>query len=569
MRLSAPAAGLLAGAVTGIADAVIVHTNPPWAITLTPHVASFTWLGVIWTWMTVCCLAGALFSSPRLGRLRAIPIAFAGPGLLLLSRTAAWLKNTGGLQARTVLMVIAAVTCAIAAAIALIPLAETRAVRRYLAASLVSVFAIAFCGADVPLPQPPASRAAGTSNATQRNVVLIFLDTVRAGDARAMPRLGAFSRQAVTFENAWAPAPWTIPSHFAMLTGIEPWIASYDAKRHRYTHDAPLLSQQLQARGYETHAIFANYLLSEGGGFGAGFDTLQRSRESRVCASGIANLAFRVWLYNAPRIPWCGVQTGSRITASARGFVAHAKRPYLLAANYMDAHDPYYVERRCHDASFRQVSRAEREHVLNATPASPPNPEIAERVHAQYRAALQCLDRSLGELLDDVERDPRTVIAIVGDHGEQFGEHGLGWHGNSVYRQVLHVPLMIKAPGLAPARITDAVSISDLHRTLLTLADPSRGRARLPLLDAKTRRTVTAFYLSSPSGEGAVSVTRGDHHFIRWLSGREALYDYRRDPEETHPLSNEDIAQPLREIATKAARTHGSAADFRALGYLH
>lgn len=563
IRLTPPAAGLLIGLTTGIADAVIVVARPAWARLIAQPEEPFTWVAVIWTWMTVCCLAGALVHSPRLGRLRAIPLVAAGPGLLLLSRAATWMKETTGLSTAGTLVAIGVVTLVLAAGVALIPLADSPRVRTYFFASILSAVAIALCGAHLP-PRIPHARALQPSR--QRNVLLIFLDTVRADGLPQMPRLGAFSKTAISFENAWAPAPWTIPSHFAVLSGAEPRAGRDQLKRGFYRHSAPLLWQRLHARGYETGAIFANYLLSTTGGFGEGFDQYLRTRQSRVCASGLGNLAFRSWLHDAPRVPWCASYSASEVTGHAQRFIARAKRPYLLVVNYFDAHDPYYVEPHCRGTQFQPVTRSERNHVIEAAPANPPDPRIASRVYAQYRATLQCLDGSLGALLEVAGRDPNTVIAIVGDHGEQFGEHGFGWHGNSVYRQLLHVPLILKAPGLRSGSITDVVSITDLHRTLLTLADPAQG-GTLPLLNPKLRRAAVATF-ANESG-AAVSVTRGPHHFIRWMNGREELYDYVADPEERHPLSPETLAGPLREIALEATPAHASAVDFRALGYLH
>ena len=558
-------AGLLVGLVTGVADAIIVVTAPLWAYIMAQPDAPLTWIVVIWTWTTVGCLTGALFQSGRLGRWRAVLLAFTGPGLLLLSRVATVLKESVGLSTLAVLASIAGAACVVAALIALLPLSPSGRPRTWLAASAASLFAVFLCGAHVPAPIPARADAPRAAAPGQRNVVLIFLDTVRGDELPAMRRVTAFSRKAVAFDNAWAPSPWTVPSHYAVLSGAVPRANVVHLKHHAYTHHAPLLAEQLQRRGYATAGIFANYLLSERGGFSPGFEHFARSRHARVCASGLGNLAFRVWLHDAPRVPWCGIYSASEITARARRFIVRSRRPYFVAVNYLDAHDPYYVEPHCRDVRVRPITRAERLHVIGSTPAAPANAATAARVRAQYRDAVRCLDRAVGELLDEAERDPDTVIAIVGDHGEQFGEHGLGWHGNSVYRQLLHVPLVLKAPGLAPARVAKVVSIDALHRTLLTLAEPSRGRG-IPLLDASPDRAAIAGF--ADHGERAVSVTRGRHHFILWDDGKEALYDYVLDPEEIRPLKDETIAAPLRKIAREAAHAHGPAVDFRALGYL-
>lgn len=553
MRVSVPLAGLVIGFLTGAVDAAIAHVNPVWASTTAPAAPPYTWVAVIWTWMTIGCLAGILFSSPRLGRLRAIVLALACPGLLLLSRTASWLKETVGWPSVAVLAAIVAATLVLAIPIALIRFETARAMRTYVAATIISVALIVFWAADVRLPK----RTAVPRSHSQRNVVLVFLDTVRYDDALRMPQLAAFSRRAVTFDNAWSPSPWTVPSHFAVLTGVDPWTVPFDAKQRQYQTSVPTLAGKLRARGYDTGAVFANHLLT-GDVFARGFDELRYTRSPRVCLSGVANLVSRSWLFDGPRVPLCGVYLASDVSDRARAFIREAKKPYFLAVNYMDAHEPYYVPPECRDASFAPISRRERQAVVYGTGFA-----TAPRVHAQYRVALQCLDRSLGALLRDAQADPNTVIAIVADHGEQFGEHGLGNHGNSLYRQLVHVPLVLHAPGLAPAHVAEPVSITDLHSSLLALASdqsPALFHARRPAVARLDP-------ISAPAG--AFSVTHGGFHFIRYDDGREELFG-EGDAGELAPISApRQVLDPLRDAVARAARTRSPDADFRALGYLH
>ena len=84
------------------------------------------------------------------------------------------------------------------------------------------------------------------------------------------------------------------------------------------------------------------------------------------------------------------------------------------------------------------------------------------------------VDRVITELQSRQLLD-NTIIVITSDHGEQFKDHGLEEHANSLYTQVLHVPLLLRYPALVPkgVRVTDVVSLRDLPATLAQLADLS------------------------------------------------------------------------------------------------
>src|SRR5262249_8655945 len=154
----------------------------------------------------------------------------------------------------------------------------------------------------------------------------------------------------------------------------------------------------------------------------------------------------------------------------------------------------------------------------------------------QYRAALRCMDRSLGDLFQELDQTPegrRTVVAVVGDHGEQFGLHGLMGHGQSLYRQVLHVPFIIRMPKTAPQRASRAGSTMDLDDELVHLLRGDEG-----LRDDERRSVLAQYQLMDGHTEKAAAfcLIHGKYHLIRWNNGREELYDVSADFDERHPL---------------------------------
>src|SRR5204862_3009980 len=136
--------------------------------------------------------------------------------------------------------------------------------------------------------------------------------------------LAAFARESSSFDNAWAPASWTLPSHYSVLSGIDPWKVS-GVSAARFLHDGPLLAERFHARGYETIAIFANSLLGSPD-FTPGFDRVTYSRAPGVCRSLMGELLQRPRTNGGPHSPVCGWLTASEVTARALAAVHQAKR---------------------------------------------------------------------------------------------------------------------------------------------------------------------------------------------------------------------------------------------------
>jgi arylsulfatase A-like enzyme len=564
---SAPASGLLIGVAAGVADAIILifdigGNRPNGGVPLLMLAA------VVWTWATVVCLAGAILSSPRLGRLRGAVLMIAGPSLLLLSRAAMPIKHAYGWSLSGTLLAWISATAVLCAAGALLRIADRRRSWRWTAAAGLSLALLALAAADLRLADFTEPAAPATKPDTRFNVVLIVLDAARYDDTMSAARnIAAFARTAVTFDRAHSASPWTEPSHFAMFTGRDPWTVPFDMERQRYEYDGTWLAAHFRSRGYATSAIFANNRLTEHEGFGRHFDELTFSRQSGVCRSGLGFLLGYVSQYTPRNPPLCERMDAREVVRRARAFVRRARQPYFLALNLIDPHEPYLVPADCRGRGLELAPYRERRSVLLSKPAAPAPAESFARVHAQYRAAIACMDRRLEPLLRDID-NKRTIVAITADHGEQFGEHGLGSHGQSVWNEVLHVPLILKIPGTAPQRIADPVSTSDLYLSLIRAADPLRARGPMPLLDPRQRRpAVSEFHLFDESG---YSVTRGSLTLVRFRNGKELLFDIAADPRQTRPLPITDSPQiaSLRSSALRAERSLSRRLEFEALGYL-
>ncbi|HEV2719890.1 MAG TPA: sulfatase-like hydrolase/transferase, partial [Thermoanaerobaculia bacterium] len=340
---SALAAGLLAGVI----DALLAPRPPGLRLV--------TVLGVVpLLWIVCCLLVRALFLLRPLERWAEGAVIAAGPGLLLTSRLYPALRNVG------VPSVVSAAIC-VAIVAALIALARFVPARAMAAGALLAAAWLAGT-AFFALRSGDTAPASISAPASAPNVLLVFLDTVRYDDAQQMPNLARYASKAVVYDRAWAPAPWTLPSHFAVLTGVPPWKVPFDSASFRFLYDGPTMAERFASRGYTTAAIFANPYLEPDPLFHRGFEHFYASAPCAPCLSGLATLVYRAlehegWdpTFFAPP-DW---MKASGVTAKALRTIERVNGPYFLALNYMDAHSPYYVERGCRGRGFVQATYAD------------------------------------------------------------------------------------------------------------------------------------------------------------------------------------------------------------------
>jgi arylsulfatase A-like enzyme len=188
-----------------------------------------------------------------------------------------------------------------------------------------------------------------------------------------------------------------------------------------------------------------------------------------------------------------------------------------------------------------------------------------------YLAALSFLDDQVGRVLAVLDREglaKTTAVVIAGDHGEGLGDHGERSHGIFVYQSVLHVPLLMRVPGVASRRIPGPTSLVDVMPTLLALtslpAVPSDGVSLLGVMRGKASRRDADVYAESLYPEwfgwsGLQSLRSGRYKVI--TAPRPELYDLRRDPREQsniiddRPALARAMLARLAEYGQSSART--------------
>ena len=469
---------------------------------------------------------------------------------------------------------------------------------RFVRVSLVGLIGgVAALGAwtydRVSLAEPRALAALPPAAPGAPNVLLIVLDTVRAdrlsvyGYGRpTTPNLQRLASRGVVFDQARAAAPWTLPSHATIFTGRWPHELNVATDRPLDgTH--PTLAEFLAGRGYATAGFIGNtYFCNSWFGLARGFAHYEDYYDQNVLISpadalhctGLGRWLIRIvgTAYNVRPGSASFAMDAERINRDCLRWIdAHPGRPFFAFLNYMDVHDPYLTPPGF-DRHFglRPESPAEFEMIRSwhAHDKSKVSPRDVALIGDAYDDCLASLDEYLGRLLGDLQRRgvlEKTLVIVTSDHGEQLGEHGLFEHAQSLYRQELHVPLILAAPGGVPAgrRIAAPVSLRDLPMTVagqlgLAASAPFPGRSldrfwapppgppapEGPILSevsirptpASQRRPGLAPALHGPMA----SVVAEGLVYIRDAFGAEELYDLARDAGELRDLSDSPEVQP-------------------------
>ena len=407
------------------------------------------------------------------------------------------------------------------------------------------------------------------------NVLLIILDTVRArnlglyGYPRpTTPRLEQFANTGITFDHALAPSPWTLPTHASMFTGRPAhelsagWTEPLDDAE-------PTIAEYLGARGYRTGGVTGNFFYGNSEwGLARGFHYYKDYDVSlgHGLLSTFPGLRFVKWLENAgvEEHFWFHRINGRRIAPDVRRDLLRwverdTDRPWFAFVNFYDAHDPYV-------APDRFVEK------IQAAPPAPGPPERDRRGRLiqqtrpeqvartlsridDYDAGIAYLDDEVGRMLDEFgDRGllDNTLVIITSDHGEEFGEHGRHWHGETLYMPSLHVPLVVRLPdgALAGARVATPVSPTDVAATIvdvLGLADgsPFQGRSLARVANGTERSDIPVLAhleIRDPADDADAvfrSVFLDGLHFIATDRGREELYAHPDDPFELDDLMEE------------------------------
>jgi arylsulfatase A-like enzyme len=449
-----------------------------------------------------------------------------------------------------------------------------------------------------------AATALPAAPAGARNMLMIVWDTVRAGNLsaygygrRTTPNLERLAGRGVRFDPAFSTSSWTLPAHASLFTGQWPHELGVDWNSP-LRDDVPTLAGYLAARGYDTAGFAANldYCTRESGlarGFAHYEDFPVELYEvfARYVALG-NRLEISDWAGVLGRIlEKCTGRSFERLIPRSREHAKNAAavdgaflgwlsrrqgrhRPFFAFLNYNDAHTPYEVPDRSIPAfGLRPTSARDRLVLFGWNAADKAKLEYHDVRMAidVYDDSIAYLDHRLGILLQELGRRgvlDDTLVIVTADHGEHLGDHLLFFHGCSLYRQLVQVPLVIVDPKGVPANrvVAEPVSLRDVPATVVDLLSlgrdapfPGRSLARFwdphpkgdrplsePLLMETGKLLVLTNQGREPAAKGPMkSLVAGGMHYIRSADGLEELYALRSDPEEQLNTAGSPMARGI------------------------
>ena len=388
---------------------------------------------------------------------------------------------------------------------------------------------------------PVAAKAADAAVAVERpwNVVLLTVDSLRADmpwagyDRPIAPRLSALQAKSITYSHAYSTSSFTSKSIPGLLTGRYPSeLARTGYFFTKYLVPAEFVCTGLDAQGIPCVGGHAHAYFGKGqSGFESGF------RNWRIVPGISFDYQTDPYVTSDKLTPLAIEMLGD--VASGAG--ARENKPFFAWFHYMDPHDEY-------------KSHAE-------------SPHFGKRPRDLYDEEVFFADLWIGKLLDWIDAQPwaaRTAIIVTADHGEAFGEHGITRHAHEVWEELVHVPMFVHVPGLAPRVIDATRGAADIAPTVLDLVGAEsvaslHGRSLVPELRG----------VPSPARDVIVDLPEDEYNERRRALIHErtkliafgndvrfALYDLEADPKESEDLIRKrpDLADDMRRRYKEASK---------------
>ncbi|MFC6722995.1 sulfatase-like hydrolase/transferase [Halobium palmae] len=452
------------------------------------------------------------------------------------------------------------------------------------------------------------------------NILFAVMDTARAKDSlpsenrEVVPNLAKLADSGVEFTSAISNAPWTLPSHASMFSGQYTTEHGTNAGDMCFELDYPTLPEAVNKSGYTTVAFSNNSWISPEFGFERGFNQFYKGWELLSSDQGLAKImreedtaidqlhslidttglkSLPVSLANAfytrfirKKYDYGAYVTNLRVKRWINNEY-NGKSPFFMFLNYLEPHLKYDPPKKFCEflpegvtvSEAKEVSQDPWGYVSGDIEMTAEEFEILESL---YKSEINYLDYRIGNLLDFFsDRDilDETLVIVIGDHGENIGEHGLMDHQYSVHDTLVHVPLVMKGPDVFTGgeRVSEPVEARDLFPTIIdaTNAEMPKNESisqnnlyeTVEASDGNERVAISEYLVPRPAIEklreqapDPVTVDKYDRalrairmtewKYIEGSDGTAELYDLSSDSDESTNVvsSNPEIVEELEAI---------------------
>jgi len=403
------------------------------------------------------------------------------------------------------------------------------------------------------LPLVASGCGRGPAAPRPRNLILISVDTLRPDflsvyghERETSPTLDALARSGVRFTDVTAAAPWTLPSHASMLTGLYP--AHHGVKDHetRLPESIETIAEDFQKAGFETLAVVNTHNLGH----------LQFQMNQ-----GFGRFEYVEETVRDPRGRIRCPNRGPEILEKARGLLESrpSGKPFFLFLHFYDVHTDFTARPEIKERFVEPYSGKIKGHSQQLNGIRNRGEQLNEDdlrfLRQMYEAEIWQFDALLGEFfawLREQGLADDTLFAITSDHGEEFQEHGGLLHGRTYYQEVMHVPLILAGPGLPAGVVVDTpVDGVDVTPTLLAVMgvpssahhdgidlSPSWSGGVLPVRTLFAEADHNVPVEGNSENDVLKMVRRGDEKLVlNTRSNGIELFDLAHDPHEHEDLS--------------------------------
>jgi choline-sulfatase len=309
-----------------------------------------------------------------------------------------------------------------------------------------------------------AGTVAGARRAPD-NVLLITIDTLRpdhlgcyGNRSVQTPNLDALAARGTRFADAVTAVPLTLPAHASILTGTYPPVHGVrDMGGFVLGESPPTLATLAAGAGLRTAAIVGSAALDHHYGLNRGFETYD---DQMTGPSGGSNMAGPAAVSLPER------RAGVVIDHALAWLAAHHTGRFFLWIHLFDPHAPY----------------------------DPPEPYRGRYAGRLYDGEIAYTDAQLSRLFEGIRRqglEPKTLVAVLGDHGESLGEHGETTHGIFLYDTTIRIPFILAGPGVPSGKVVEQqVRSIDLAPTILaalrlSVPSPVQGNSLWPVVEGE------------------------------------------------------------------------------------
>ncbi|MDB9250749.1 sulfatase [Halorubrum ezzemoulense] len=434
-------------------------------------------------------------------------------------------------------------------------------------------------------------------------MILLVMDTARydfvGGEKNGVevaPEINRLAESGTKFTNAFSAAPWTLPSHGSLFTGQYPSKHGAHADSKHLPEESMTIAEAFSSAGYDTVGASNNAWISESFGFGRGFDDFYKGwqyvqSETDLGKAGLMNEGTDMWravakevfngniaknlvnaVYAKLRFGESNDDGAERTNEWVTDWISshNSNDPFFMFINYLEPHLDYSPPREVaerflpDDVSYEEAMDVPQNAWKYVTGQLSLTESEFEILECLYAAEIAYTDAKIGELVDHLKSEGEwddTILLILGDHGENIGDHGLMDHQYCLYDSLLHVPLVAHGGPFTGRGVNeDLIQLTDIAPTLLSelnIKSPEfhNQTQATEIFDGERESVIAEYVAPQPSRESIEkrvgdpdnvmdtydrslkTIRNREFKFIRGSDGSTELFNIADDPQEQDELS--------------------------------